>query len=65
MDDWKLIEFYDKQKVELFNLSDDLGERNDLAEQLPERRDQLLARLRDWQESVSAQMPIPNPAFSE
>jgi hypothetical protein len=60
---WKLIEFYDKDKVELFNLSEDIGERNDLAEQFPERRDELLARLHSWQESVGAQMPTGNPEY--
>ena len=61
--DWKLIEFYDKDKVELFNLGEDIGERNDVAEQFPERRDELLTRLHSWQEAVGAQMPTSNPAY--
>ena len=33
--DWKLIEFYEDMRVELYNLKDDLGEARDLAESSP------------------------------
>ena len=36
--DWKLIEWYEDGKLELFNLKQDLGEQHDLADQHPERR---------------------------
>jgi len=55
---WKLIEFYEYGTVELYNLEDDLGERNDLAAKLPEKRDQLRAMLRNWQKQVGAKMPV-------
>ena len=59
--DWKLIEFYEEQRVELYNLADDIGERHDLAAQMPDKRDELLDRLHTWQKRVAAPMPRPNP----
>lgn len=61
--DWKLIEFYEKEKIELYDLSRDLGEENDLAEAEPEKASELLRLLRRWQSSVEAEMPVPNPDF--
>ena len=39
--DWKLIEFYEDMRVELYNLKDDLGEARDLAQAEPEKAAQL------------------------
>ncbi len=61
--DWKLIEFYDYEKVELYNLKEDPGERHDRAAEMPEKRDELLAKLHKWQKELGAKMPTPNPAF--
>ncbi len=61
--DWKLPEFFEDQRVELFDLKDDPGERRDLADQLPDNAVELRQRLRDWRTSVGAQMPSPNPSF--
>jgi arylsulfatase A-like enzyme len=61
--DWKLIEFYDEDKAELYNLRDDIGERNDLAAKMPDLTKKLRAQLRDWQQSVGAKMPQKNPAY--
>ena len=41
--DWKLIEYYEDQRAELFNLADDVGEMTDLAAREPERVSQLRA----------------------
>ena len=35
--DWKLIEWFEDNRVELYNLRDDLGEQNDLAAQMPDK----------------------------
>jgi arylsulfatase A-like enzyme len=59
--DWKLIEFYDKEKVELYNLRRDPGERTDLASDEPEKKRELLGLLRGWQKEIGAKMPRPNP----
>ena len=57
--DWKLIEFYHHDKVELYNLRDDLGEVKNLATRFPGRTNELRQRLRDWQEKMGAKMPTP------
>jgi arylsulfatase A-like enzyme len=61
--DWKLIEFYEDDHVELYNLADDLGETKDLAGSMPERADALRRQLHEWRQSVAAQMPTPNPDY--
>lgn len=57
--DWKLIEFYDEGKTELYDLSADEGETNDLAASRPEVRDRLKAELIRWQTEMGAKMPVP------
>ena len=61
--DWKLVEFYEDQHAELYNLADDQGEMHDLAGQMPEKAAELRARLAAWRTSVGAQMPTPNPNY--
>ncbi|MFW5693316.1 MAG: sulfatase, partial [Thermoguttaceae bacterium] len=57
--DWKLLEFFGDGRLELYNLADDLGETTDLAEQMPDRVEQLHAKLKAWREEVDAKMPPP------
>ncbi|WP_205702916.1 sulfatase [Botryobacter ruber] len=52
--DWKLIEFFDKNEVQLYNLKEDIGEENDLAKQYPEKVKELQAELSGWRTSVGA-----------
>ena len=59
--DWKLIEFFEDRPVELYNLAEDPGERNNLAAAMPERVAALRAKLDAWQEQVGARFPTPNP----
>jgi len=54
--DWKLIEFYEERRAELYHLGQDPSERTNLADQYPERTDSLRNELKQWQESVGAQM---------
>lgn len=60
--DWKLLEYFEDNHVELYNLRDDLGETRDLAAQQPERAARLRERLRAWRKEVGAQLSSPNPA---
>lgn len=53
--DYKLVERYEDGRVHLYNLKDDIGERNDLAAQQPQRVAQMRARLHTWYEIVDAQ----------
>ena len=61
--DWKLIEFYHHDKVELYNLANDIGEQKDLATRQPKKTAELRAKLRAWQKTMKAKMPVPNPAY--
>jgi arylsulfatase A len=61
--DWKLVEFYEDMRVELYNLKDDLGEAHDLAKAKPEKTAELRTLLHNWRQSVDAQMPTPNPDY--
>jgi len=59
--DWKLMEFFEDQRLELYNLRDDLGENRDLAAADPDKVKELRARLLAWRKEVRAPMPKPNP----
>ncbi len=52
MGDWKLIEYFGTGKVELYNLSSDPGEKNDLAGSEPRKAADLRKRLGDWRGTV-------------
>ncbi len=58
--DYKLIEWFEDGRVELYNLAQDVGETANLATQMPEKEEELLRLLRDWRERVDARMPTPN-----
>ena len=59
--DWKLIEWYEDNRAELFNIHDDISEKADLASQMHDRVKELTAKLHTWRESVGGIMPKPNP----
>lgn len=56
--DWKLILNYETNKVELYNLKEDIGETNDLAETNPEKTQELESKLNEWLNEVDASMPL-------
>jgi len=59
--DWKLLEFDEDGRVELYNLANDIGEKNNLTTEMPSRARRLKRRLAAWRTSVGAKMPTPNP----
>ena len=62
--DFKLIEFYEDEHVELYNLRDDVGEKANLARKLPKKAAELHSLLKRWRGQVNARMPQPNPAHN-
>ncbi len=62
--DWKLIEFYENQRHELFDLAHDPRESTNLADKYPEKVTALAAKLAAWRSTVEAQMPTPNPSYA-
>lgn len=59
--DWKLIEFYEDGKLELYNLKTDIGEKTNLAAREPRRAAAMRDKLAAWRKSVRAVMPTRNP----
>lgn len=58
--DWKLMEFFEDHRLELYNLRSDLGETNNLARQLPEKTKELHDKMLAWRAAIHAPMPTPN-----
>lgn len=63
--DLKLVEWLEDDRVELFDLSSDPAESEDLAESRPVERDRLRSRLRGWRGEVDARMPSPAPGGAD
>ena len=62
--DWKLIEDFEEHTYKLYNLSLDLSESNNLAEQFPEITNELLEDMRAWRVRVNAPVPTQvNPNY--
>lgn len=58
--DWKLMEFFEDRRLELYNLKDDVGEKTNLAEKMPDKAKELHTKLIAWREAIKAPMPMPN-----
>ena len=56
---YKLIEFFEDDRIELYDLDADLSEQRDLAQEKPEVAARLRARLDAWQAEVGARFPSP------
>ncbi len=61
--DWKLIEFLEDGRLELYNLIADIGEQNDLAKSNPDKATALQKLLSEWRQHVNAPMPRLNPEY--
>jgi len=57
--DWKLIDWFDENRVELFNISQDMGEQNDLSVKHPVKLAELKAKLATWLQDTNAQYRQP------
>jgi arylsulfatase A-like enzyme len=56
---YKLIEFHEDNRLELYNINDDVNEKYNLAQTNHEITEQLHKLLINWRKSVNARMPIP------
>ena len=62
--DYKLLEYFENNTVQLFNLKNDIGEEYDLSAKEPEKAKELLQMLHKWQKSSGAKMMGPNPEYN-
>jgi arylsulfatase A-like enzyme len=60
---WKLIETFDPEGAELYNLAEDLGETRNQIETHPAVAAELRRELEAWRRSVGAEMMLPNPDY--
>lgn len=63
--DWKLMEFLEDGRLELYNLKDDIGESKNLTATMPEKAAELHAKLKSWREAIHAPMPTANQPGAE
>ena len=67
--DYKLIEWFEKEALgedgayQLFNVQEDVGEKNDLAKEMPEKVEEMKKKLHDWRKKVNAQEMEINPNY--
>lgn len=62
--DYKLIEFFEDGKLELYNLKDNLSETTNLAEQIPNRTNELHQLMKQWRNRLNAPVPTSlNPEY--
>jgi len=61
---WKLIEFYEPDITELYDLENDPGESNNLADIYPEKVSELKRKLIYLQENTGSKLPIENPVYT-
>jgi len=57
---YKLLEFLEDGKIELYNLIEDVGEKNNLASQMPDLKKELYDKLTNWRNDIKAPMPSKN-----
>lgn len=55
--DYKLMEFYEDGRLELYNLREDVSEKNNLAGKNPAKAEQLRLKLATWRKDIRAEMP--------
>jgi arylsulfatase A-like enzyme len=62
-DNWKLIELYESDSVELYYLSEDISEQHELSLVYPDKKVALLSRLHQLQDSLNAKPATKNPYY--
>lgn len=62
---WKLHQYFEDGRLELYNLETDPGEQNNLAESEPDITQELLDRMEKWRQETGAPVPDqPNPKYN-
>lgn len=61
---FKLIDDLETGELELYDLEADIGEKNNLADNLPEVRDELYLMLKGWRQELDVKKMDPNPYWN-
>ncbi|MFN8239567.1 MAG: sulfatase [Bacteroidales bacterium] len=61
---YKLIDNFEQERVELYDLETDISEAHDISSENPAERDKLLEMLTVWRDKNKARMMVPNPAWN-
>ena len=62
--EWKLHYYFEDHGVELYNLKEDIGERNNLSEIQTDKRKELIEDLKNWWDQTNAPIPTAlNPEY--
>jgi arylsulfatase A-like enzyme len=61
--DFKLLEYFENNTVQLYNLKEDLSEQNDISASNPKKVKELRTKLHQWRAKINAQMMEPNPNY--
>jgi arylsulfatase A-like enzyme len=56
MGDYKLLHFVETNKLELYNVREDISEKNDLSQKMPEKVKEMKARLDQWKKDRKIKM---------
>lgn len=62
---WKLLEYLEDKRIELYDIHSDLGEAKNLANSYPGKARELQQKLTSWRDAVDAPMPQANPDFKK
>jgi len=60
---WKLLEFFEDNHLELYDLLTDISETTNLARTMPQKAAELRKKLAVWRNTVAAKTPTPNPNY--
>ena len=62
--DWKLLHYFENDEYELYNLKNDVGEQNNLAEKFPDKTKMLKVKLQAWRAELGGDIPTElNPEY--
>ncbi len=60
MGDYKLIDWFEKEQLELYNLKNDIGEQHNLADEMPDKCEEMFRMMDKWRKENNAKMMKPN-----
>ena len=60
---YKLMKFYETERLALFDIASDISEQNDLSTQQPQKVTELDKLLQQYLQEIDAQMAVSNPQY--